>query len=122
MVIYSILTSPKYIGLGSWSGKVKIQTAFVLSSRVRAACEVVRGFFTVVIFYSRFLELILGIVLTVVMFLEMCRLARCSGAWSEQKEVKLMDDQQEQDCASEDQETILINGVKENGKELNYST
>lgn len=79
-------------------------------------------FFIIVIFYSRFLELILGIVLTVVMFLEMCRLARCSGAWSEQKEVKLMDDQQEQDCASEDQETILINGVKENGKELNYST
>lgn len=33
-----------------------------------------------------------------------------------------MDDQQEQDCASEDQETILINGVKENGKELNYGT
>jgi len=78
--------------------------------------------FIVVIFYSRFLELILGIVLTVVMFLETCRLARCSGAWNEQKEVKLMDHQQEQDCASEDQETILINGVKENGKELNYST
>lgn len=80
------------------------------------------GVFIVVIFYSQFLELILGIVLTVVMFLEMRRLARCSGAWSEQKEVKLMDDQQEKDCASEDQETILINGVKENGKELNYST
>ncbi|PKU34276.1 hypothetical protein llap_15420 [Limosa lapponica baueri] len=46
--------------------------------------------------------------------LVIARLARCSGAWSEQKEVKLMDDQQEQDCASEDQETILINGVKEN--------
>lgn len=89
---------------------------------MQAACEAVWGCFIVVIFYSRFLELILGIALTVVVFLEMCRLARCSGAWSEQKEVKLMDDQQEQDCASEDQETILINGVKENGKELNYGT
>ncbi|NXN94031.1 NEXMI factor, partial [Rhinopomastus cyanomelas] len=29
-----------------------------------------------------------------------------------------MDDQQEQDCASEDQETILINGVKENGPHI----
>lgn len=28
-----------------------------------------------------------------------------------------MDDQQDKDCASEDHETILINGVKENGKE-----
>lgn len=95
---------------------------FVLLSRVRAAREAVRGFFVIVLSYSQFLELMLGMVLTVVMFLEMCRLARCSGAWSEQKEVKLMDDQQDQDCASEDQETILINGVKENGKELNYST
>lgn len=89
---------------------------------MQATCEAVWGCFIVVTFYSRFLELILGIALTVVVFLEMCRLARCSGAWSEQKEVKLMDDQQEQDCASEDQETILINGVKENGKELNYGT
>lgn len=80
------------------------------------------GVLLLLFFYSRFPELILGIALTLVVFLEMCRLARCSGAWSEQKEVKLMDDQQEQDCASEDQETILINGVKENGKELNYGT
>ncbi|KAJ6663209.1 hypothetical protein lerEdw1_010345 [Lerista edwardsae] len=47
------------------------------------------------------------------MFLQMYRLASCSRAWTEQLEVKLMDDQQDKDCASEDQETLLINGVKE---------
>ncbi|XP_053129214.1 neurite extension and migration factor isoform X1 [Hemicordylus capensis] len=48
------------------------------------------------------------------------RLASCSRAWSEQLEVKLMDDQQVKDCASEDQETILINGVKEDeSRDLN---
>lgn len=31
----------------------------------------------------------------------------------------LMDDQQDKECASEDQETILINGVKEDGKDMN---
>lgn len=71
----------------------------------------------IVSFYSQFCEHISGILMMVIMFLEMYRLARCSGAWNEQREVKLMDDQQDKDCASEDQETILINGVKENGKE-----
>lgn len=53
-----------------------------------------------------------------IMFLQMYRLASCSRAWTEQLEVKLMDDQQDKDCASEDQDTVLINGVKEDGKEI----
>lgn len=51
-------------------------------------------------------------------FLQMYRLASCNRAWSEKLEIKLMDDQQEKDCASGDQESILINGVKEDGKEI----
>ncbi|XP_069067034.1 neurite extension and migration factor isoform X1 [Pleurodeles waltl] len=44
-------------------------------------------------------------------------LDRCSGAWSEQQEVKLMDDQQEKDSVTPEPSAILINGVNENASD-----
>lgn len=60
-------------------------------------------------------RLIWGILMSAILFLQMCRVA----SWAEHGVNNLMDDQQDKECASEDQETILINGVKEDGKDRN---
>lgn len=55
--------------------------------------------------------------MSAIMFLQMCRVS----SWAEHGVKNLMDNQQDKECASEDQETVLINGVKEDGKGSNYS-